>query len=294
MRMEEKMINLGYYNGKFDLIENMTVPMNDRGCYFGDGIYEATMCRNHIIFTLEDHIDRCYNSAEALKINIPHTKAKLAEILSDMVKKVDGEELLLYWQYTRGTAPRSHVFGDDLTANLWIYIRPIAAPDTKHRVKLTVLPDTRFLHCDIKTLNLIPAVMAATEAENRGCREAVLHRNGRVTECAHSNVHILKDGVLHTAPADNLILPGITRAHLIRLCRSNGIPVAEEPYNLDELMSADEILVTSSTKFLVAADEIDGQKVGGKAADIVEQLQKGLLDEYMKETSAAVNLQQRI
>ncbi|MGG7187341.1 aminotransferase class IV, partial [Clostridium butyricum] len=234
------MKNLGYYNGEYDLIENMKVPMNDRVCYFGDGVYDATYSRNHKIFALDEHIDRFFNSAGLLQMKIPYTKSELKELLCDMVKKVDCGEQFVYWQITRGTEMRNHAFPKgDAKANLWIILKPLNIKDMSHKLKLITLEDTRFLHCNIKTLNLLPSVMAAQKTEEMGCDEAVFHRGERVTECAHSNVSIIKDGILKTAPTDNLILPGIARAHLIKMCKRFNIPVDETPFNLNELMNAD-------------------------------------------------------
>ena len=127
--------------------------------------------------------------------------------------------------------------------------------------------------------------MASQRAKEAGCFEAVLHRNGRVTECAHSNVHIIKDGRLITAPTDNLILPGIARKHIIKACGELGIPVLEEPYYLEQLMDADEVLVSSAGALCMAADQIDGKAVGGRATALVDKLQKYLLDEFIAQTA---------
>ncbi|MDR3595338.1 D-amino acid aminotransferase [Clostridium sp.] len=281
------MENLGYYNGKFGLLEEMTVPMLDRVCYFGDGVYDATYSRNYIIFALDEHIERFYNSAGLLGIKIPYTKEQLKEILKDMVKKVDSGEQFVYWQVTRGTGMRNHAFpGDDVPANLWIMLKSLNIKDMSQKLKLITLDDTRFLHCNIKTLNLLPSVIAAQKTEEAGCQEAVFHRGDRVTECAHSNVSILKDGVLKTAPTDNLILPGIARAHLIKMCKLFNIPVDETPFTLKELMEADEVIVTSSGQFCMTTCEIDGRLVGGKAPELIKKLQDALLNEFLEETKA--------
>jgi len=280
------MENLGYYNGKYDLLEKMTVPMNDRVCYFGDGVYDATYSRNHVIFALDEHIDRFFNSAGLLKIKIPYTKDELKEILNDMVKKVDSGEQFVYWQVTRGTAMRNHAF-PNVPANIWIILKPLNIKDMSQKAKLITLEDTRFLHCNIKTLNLLPSVMAAQKTEEAGCQEAVFHRGDRVTECAHSNISIIKDGILKTAPTDNLILPGIARAHLIKMCKSFEIPVDETAFTLKELMEADEVIVTSSGQFCITACEIDGKPVGGKAPELVKKLQDALLNEFLEETIEA-------
>ncbi len=279
------MKNLGYYNGKFGEIENMTVPMNDRVSYFGDGVYDATYSRNYNIFALEEHIDRFFNSAAALKIEIKETKEELAEILKEMTKKMDTGDNFVYWQATRGTGKRNHAFlTDGSKANLWITISPKSLVDTYKKIKLITMEDTRFFHCNVKTLNLIPAVMASQRAKEMGCDETVFHRGERVTECAHSNVHIIKSGVFKTAPTDNLILPGIARAHLIKACRKLGVPVSEEAFSLDELRDADEIIVTSSGSLCLAAEEIDGKAAGGKAPEILKALQDEVLRDFYEGT----------
>ena len=104
------MKTLGYYNGKFGPLEEMTVPMNDRACYFGDGVYEATLARNGKIFALKEHLDRFFNSAGLIKIDIPYTKDELAAILYDMLAKMDDKDIFIYWQMTRGTGIRQHQF----------------------------------------------------------------------------------------------------------------------------------------------------------------------------------------
>lgn len=278
------MKNLGYYNGKYDEIENMVIPMNDRVCYFGDGVYDATSSRNYKIFALDEHIDRFYNSAALLQIEIGYTKDELKDILRDMVSKMDAGENFVYWQVTRGTAKRDHIFPADTKSNLWITITHKDVIDIYEKITLITLEDTRFLHCNIKTLNLIPSVMASQKAKEAGCTEAVFHRSGRVTECAHSNVHILQNGIFRTAPTDNLILPGIARAHLIKACKKLGIPVDETPFTVEELMEADEIIVSSASTFGRSAKEIDGKPAGGKAPRLLKQLQDEVMREFLAET----------
>lgn len=280
------MKNLGYYNGVYDEIENMSIPMSDRVCFFGDGVYDATYSRNYNIFALDEHIDRFYNSAKFLEIELPLSKSELKEQLNDMVKKMDTGENFVYFQATRGGgAVRNHVFPTDAKANIWINIYHKEIIDLKKRVQLITMEDTRFLHCNIKTLNLIPAVIASQRAKEAGCFETVFHRNGRVTECAHSNVHIIKDGALITAPTDNLILPGIARKHIIEACKKLGIEIREEPYYLEELFDADEVLVSSAGALCLVADQIDGKVVGGKASNIVEKLQNTLLQDFLTQTN---------
>lgn len=278
------MKTLGYYNGKYDEIDKMMIPMNDRVCWFGDGVYDAGPARNYRIFALDEHVDRFFNSAGLLDIQMPVSKEELKALLNEMVQKMDTGDLFVYYQVTRGTGMRNHVFTEG-PGNLWITLKPASISDGKEPVRLITVEDTRFLHCNIKTLNLIPSCVASEKARKAGCQEAVFYRpGGRVTECAHSNVHIIRDGKLVTAPADHLILPGIARAHLIRACHALGIPVSETPYMLKDLFEAEEVIVTSSSNLCLHADEIDGKKVGGKNPELLEQIRKYLLDEFYQAT----------
>lgn len=280
------MENLGYYNGKYDLLENMTVPMNDRACYFGDGIFEVAYCRNYKIYSLDEHMDRLYESAAILGINIPHTKEEFSEIIKGLVTKLDSHEQLVYWQVSRGTQLRNHAPAKGIVANVWITLRPMKIKDIYTPMTLISLEDTRFFHCNMKTLNLIPTVLASAKAEEAGADEAVFHRSGRVTECAHSNISIiLDDGSVKTAPADNMILAGVARAHLIKVCKQFGVPVKEEPYTMEELMSAAEVIVTSSGTLCRPVSHVDGIPVGGRAPELLKKLQDALMDDYIQKTN---------
>ena len=293
--MAELLKNLGFYNGKYDVIEKMTIPMTDRVCWFGDGVYEATAVRNGVIYCLDDHIERFFNSAAFVEIKIPYTKEELKALLSEMVLKVDvsstNGESLLYWQITRGAdVPRNHIF-PDCPARLWITVTPRKIADVYRQIKAISIEDIRFLMCNIKTLCLLPNVLASEKANRVGAEECVQYRaeaNGiknRVTEGAHSNVHCIKDGVFYTAPLDNLILPGIARKNIIRMCQKLNISVKEEPFSLEFLRSADEIIFTSSSNFCLVATELDGENVGGKAPTILKSLQDALLEDYLTTTN---------
>ena len=280
------MKTLGYYNGKYGELEEMSIPMNDRVCWFGDGVYDAGPSRNYKIFAIDEHIDRFFNSAGLLDIEMPVTKEELKELLQEMVNKMDTGNLFVYYQVTRGTGVRDHAYTKG-PGNLWIMLKPAEISDGIEPIKLITVEDTRFLHCNIKTLNLIPSCVATEKAKKAGCQEAVFYRaGGRVTECAHSNVHIIKDGKLVTAPTDNLILPGIARAHLIPMCKKISIPVSETPYTLKELFEAEEVLVTSSSNLCLHACEIDGKPVGGKNPELLEKIRAALLGEFYEKTAA--------
>ncbi len=278
------MQQLAYYNGRVGAPEEMTVPFLDRVSFFGDGVYDATMSRNYHIYLLDEHIDRLYRSAAALRIEIPMTKAQMAATLNDLVSRMDTGNNFVYWQVTRGTGPRDHAFPEG-APNLWAYIFPREMSERGTTLTLISREDTRFFHCDVKTLNLIPSVMAAQAAREAGCDETVFHRGSRVTECAHSNIHILRGGVFRTAPADNLILPGIARAHLLSACARLGIPAREEPFTMDELREADEVIVSSSGSPCMRATALDGAPIGGRDPETLARLQDAVWGEFFAATN---------
>jgi D-alanine transaminase len=278
--------SVGYYNGEMGPLEDMKVPMGDRALYFGDGIYEATCVANRVPFALDEHLDRMYNSLRLLEIPF---QMERDQIKAELQKVIDAAEespvYFLYWQISRGVCVRNHPFPPaEVQPTLLIYVRPYAMKSLDKPYKLISLEDNRYKLCNIKTLNLIPSVLANQRAVERGCNEAVLHRGSRVTECAHSNISILKDGVLRTAPTDELILPGITRKHLLELARANGIPVEEKPFSMVELMNADEAIVTSSSALCMSVESIDGIPVGGKDRVHLKQLQQAYLEKFQRET----------
>ena len=280
------MKEVGYYNGKIGPLAEMTVPMFDRALYFGDGIYEATCVANGVPFALDDHLDRMYNSLRLLEI--PFTMER-DEVKAELQKVIDAAEptpvQFLYWQISRGNAMRNHPFpAKDVKPSLLIYIKPHKMKDLSISYKLISMEDIRFKLCNIKTLNLIPSVLANQRAMEAGCDEAVLHRGSRVTECAHSNILMLKDGVLRTAPLDELILPGITRKHLLALAKEHGIPVDERPFSMVELMNADEAIVSSSSALCIRVASIDGIPVGGKDPERIQLLQKAYLEKFQRDT----------
>lgn len=280
------MKTLGFYNGKYDELENMQVPMLDRACYFGDGVYDASYANNYTIFALQDHLDRFFNSAKLLDIKIPYTMNELRKLLIELVHKVDSSTQFVYWQVSRGTGIRNHVYSEDMVGNLWVMITPKPLPDPAKEMSVVTRDDTRFFHNNIKTINLIPAVMYSTDAHNRGFDECILHRGPyRVTECAHSNVSILKDGCFITAPCDEYILPGIARKHLLSACDALGISYEEKIYSLEELMNADEVIISSSSHICRRVNKINGKDFIGNDYSTFKQLQDFVFHEFYEYTN---------
>ena len=284
------MEHVGYYNGTIAPADELMIPALDRAVYFGDGCYEATTFTNRHMFAREDHFDRFYNSARLLEMPLPWSREELAAELQKVIDACDGSQGMLYWQASRGTAPRLHQYSVlELTPNLLAFAVPmekITIGDKEAR--LISLEDKRFYYCNIKTLNLIPNVMCHDLVDRSGYDENVFYREGfgqkRVTEGAHSNILMIKDGVLTAPPADNLILPGVTLKHLFKLAPELGIRTARTPFTLEELAAADEIIVSSSGDLMWRGVELDGKPAGCKDPDTFFRLADAYRAYYEEET----------
>ncbi|SCJ76572.1 D-alanine aminotransferase [Anaerotruncus sp. 2789STDY5834896] len=278
------MTDIGYYDGQIGPIDTLKAPITDRALYFGDGVYDAAVCQNGRLFALDEHLDRFYDSLRLLRIPAPMEKSRLSQLLCDLAGRVDpAHSYLCYWQASRGAAPRSHAFPKNSAPKLMAFIQLMPLDDVKKPMRLITVPDTRFLHCNIKTLNLIPNVMAYQQAVEHGCDEVVFHRDGRVTEGAHSGIAMFRGGVFCTPPLDAYILPSITRKHCLQLCEQLGIPTSQQPFTLEELMTADEVLVLSTGCMGAPVASIDGCPVGGRAPQLLGQLQRAYWKKYTQQ-----------
>lgn len=279
------MKDIAYYNGTFAPMDEMTIPINDRGVYFGDGVYEVVYVRNGRIFAWKEHMERLENSLRGVEIMPPMPFEDIKSVVLEAVAMVDAREQSVYFQITRGTFPRRHCFPpDDIKSNLLLFSREANMCNISKPGRLCTLPDERWANCEIKTINLLPNIMAAQRAREQGCDEAVLYRDGVVTECSSSNLFIIENGVLRTAPRAKGMLPGITRRHMLMLAEKLHIPAREEYFTLEEMFAADEIIVVGTSKHGMAVNEVDGRQVGGRAPELVKQLQQAYAELVESET----------
>lgn len=270
---------MGYtlWNDKISKDEEVIIDKEDRGYQFGDGVYEVIKVYNGEMFTATEHIDRFYESAQKIRITIPFTKDKLHLLLHQLVEANNLNTGNLYFQISRGAAPRVHYFpGDDvypvLTGNTKEAKRPFE--NVEKGVTATFVEDIRWLRNDIKSLNLLGAVLAKQEAHEKGCYEAILHRGETITEGSSSNVLGIKNGVLYTHPANNLILKGITRQVVLACAGEIGLPVKEITFTKSECIQMDELFVTSTTSEITPVIEIDGVKINqGNIGEWTRKLQ---------------------
>ncbi|WP_342573647.1 D-amino-acid transaminase [Solibacillus sp. FSL K6-1781] len=258
-------MSFSLWNDQIVQNEEVLVDKEDRGYQFGDGVYEVVKVYNGELFTATEHIDRFYDSAEKIRITIPYTKDKLHQLLHQLVEANNIDTGHVYFQITRGAGPRNHIFpGDDvkpvITGNAKENPRPLE--NFEKGVKATFVEDIRWLRCDIKSLNLLGAVLAKQEAYEKGCYEAILHREEIVTEGSSSNIYGIKDGVLYTHPANNLILNGITRQVIIKCAAEIGLTVNEQAMTKEQLLAMEEVIVSSTTSEVTPVIEIDGTVIG--------------------------------
>jgi D-alanine transaminase len=267
-----------FIDGQFTKREGLTISIDDRGYYFGDGVYEVIKVYGGELYTAEEHIDRLFQSATKIKMTIPYAEVQLMEIARELVATNNILVGHVYIQVTRGSAPRLHQFPNPavppvVTAYAVNNPRPLAGMENGVRVKS--VEDVRWLRCDIKSLNLLGNVLAKQEAHEAGFTEALLHRDGVVTEGSASNMFGVKDGIVYTHPVTNLILNGITRQVVLGLCEEQGIPVVEKPFTLDEAFEMDEFFLTSTTSEVMPVISIDGRPVSsGILGPLTMKLQK--------------------
>lgn len=275
-------------NDKLVKRDQVAISPDDRGYFFGDGVYEVFRIYNGGIFEKEAHYKRLVRSAGEVKIPLPFSIEKIDGLLEDLLAAEQIQEGIIYLQITRGIAPRNHGFPPaGTTPVLTAYCKEVKRPlgQLQEGLRAVTVPDIRWLRCDIKTLNLLPNILAKQEAVDRGADEAILHRNGTVTECSSSNIMIVKDGVIFTHPATNLILHGVTRGVVLRLAARNGLEVREEPFDLDTLYAADEVFITGTTAEVTPIVEIDGKPAGNVSGPVTRTLQKAF-EQLIHETTA--------
>ncbi|MGV3465627.1 MAG: D-amino-acid transaminase [Heyndrickxia sp.] len=280
------------YNGELVERENVKVDIEDRGYQFGDGIYEVIRVYNGGLFTKKEHIHRLYGSAEKIGIKIPFDKEILCAKLEELVDANQLQTGIIYLQITRGVSPRQHGFPTPAVEPVLVaYTKSMERPEElmKAGVNGLLVEDIRWLRCDIKSLNLLGNIMAKQKAAESGCFEAIQHRGDLVTEGSSSNVFMIKNGILITHPAVNLILNGITRQVILKICKDKQIPVKEEVFTVNDIVDADEVFISSTTSEIMPIVQLDGKKIGnGFPGEITKQLQQYFIEEIQKECKNVV------
>ncbi|MBA3754819.1 MAG: D-amino acid aminotransferase [Nitrosomonas sp.] len=264
-----------YLNGKFMPIEEACIPILDRGFIFGDGVYEVIPVYSRKPFRLAEHLDRLQHSLDGIRLQNPCSNADWGILLEQVIAKNEGEDQYLYLHITRGVAKRDHAF-PNVPPTVFIMSNPLLPPPAELLINgasaITAL-DNRWIRCDIKAISLLPNVLLRQMAVDVHAIETILIRDGFLTEGAASNIFIIKDNTLLTPPKSHLMLPGITYDVVLELAVTNRIAYEVREISEMEVRTADEILLTSSTKEIMPITLLDNKSVGnGKPGDMFTRL----------------------
>lgn len=254
-----------YLNGDFIEESNATISVYDRGFLFADAIYEVIPVYGRKPFRAQCHLQRLDNSLQALGIDNPHSSDQWLAILDKLVSLNEADDQCIYMQISRGnTGNRDHDIPDNLAATVFANSRelaPVPAAVLERGVKAILLEDIRWQWCHIKSTALLANILLKKQATAAGANEAILHRDGRITEGASSNVFTVLNGKVITPPTNGELLPGITRAVVIEVLESISLPIEVREIGIDELRNAEEIWISSSTRELYPVTNLDGQTV---------------------------------
>ena len=255
-----------YLNGRFIPAEDAKVSVLDRGYLFGDGIYEVIPVYRAKAFMLEGHLARLQRSLDAIKLANPLDNVYWARLIADLIEQNGGGDQSVYLQITRGAAAqRDHIFPQAVSPGIFMMSNPLkAVPADWHNqgINCITVDDIRWQRCDIKAIALLANCLMKQQAQEAGAQEALLLRDGQLTEGAASNAYIVINGEIITAPSGPQILSGITRDLVLALADEAGVKIQQRFASVDELRAADEIWISSSTKELVPVTMLDGKPVG--------------------------------
>ncbi|MNS45215.1 D-alanine aminotransferase [compost metagenome] len=269
-----------YLNGEFLRVDEAKVSVLDRGFIFGDGIYEVVPVYQGKAFRMAEHLNRLDRSLAALRITPPLDRAGWVDLIEQLLSRTTLDTCIVYLQVTRGVAKRDHQFpATPVTPTVFGMISPWSPPPAAQRTQgLTAIsiPDERWLHCEIKSVSLLGNVLAKQQAVDANADEVVQFRDGYLTEGSSTNIWVVSGGKLLAPPKNNLILEGIRYGLMGELAEAAGIPFESRRISQQEVESADELMLSSATKEVLAIVTLDGKPVGsGKPGPVFEQLRAG-------------------
>ena len=277
------MSEIAFVNGRFLPLADATVSIEDRGFQFGDGIYEVIRTYNGRPFELEAHLARLDRSAQALDLRQPYSRQQWKHFVLEAIQQAAFPEAKIYVQITRGVAPRDHAYHDDLAPTVVMTVRefrPLSPSVRAAGVEAITIEDIRWGRCDIKSVNLLANVLARQQAKHAQVFETILIKDGQVTEGAVSNVVLVRDGTLITAPEGPLILSGVTRAMVLRIARQQKLHVREQYCSQADLYGASEVFLTGTTVEVLGVARIDGKPIGdSKPGPVTQRLATQFLEQ---------------
>jgi D-alanine transaminase len=277
-----------WLNGEIMPLAEARVGVEDRGFQFADGVYEVIRLYNGKPFTLEQHLQRLERSAAGIDLKIPLDSASLTREIRALLTRCQLGDGMIYLQLTRGQSTRNHIFPNS-KPTLLFYARaldPAPEPGAGEGAKLFAVPDERWKRCWIKSIALLPNVLAKNQAIAAGADEAVFIENDRVTECSASNIFAVSGRRLITHPVGSKVLPGITRAILLELAPSIGLEIDERAFNEEEARRADELFITSTTREISWVARWNGRYIGqGRCGPHTKKLHEALRQRILAQTA---------
>lgn len=274
------MSRIAYVNGRYVPHRAASVHVEDRGYQFADGVYEVIAVANGKLVDGGPHLDRLERSQRELRMTPPMGRRALELVMREVVRRNGVDNGIIYMQMTRGVAPRDHAFPARAETQVVMTARrarPQAARIAEDGVKAITMPDIRWQRCDIKSVSLLPNILAKQQAKEAGAYEAwLVDRNGMVTEGSSTNAWIVtRDGQLVTRSIENAILAGITRMAVIEMARAEGLSLVERPFSVTEAKAAREAFVTSTSSYVTPVTQIDDQVIAnGKPGSISLKLRE--------------------
>ena len=284
------MSRVAYVNGAYSAHGEAVVHIEDRGFQFADGVYEVWSVFDGRLADFEGHMTRLHRSLNALKIDIPMSTGSLGVVLRETIRRNRVRDGLVYLQVTRGTASRDHAFPTDVAPSVIVTAKRLdlakgQAMAAKGAAGVT-RPDIRWGRCDIKTVGLLPNVLAKQAARERGVYECLMYDEmGLITEGASTNAWIVDEhGRLRTRDTQANILRGVTREAILKLVQAEGIELDERPFSVEEAKRAREVFVTAASSFVMPLVSLDGVKIGdGKPGPIATRLREVYLDQARRD-----------
>jgi D-alanine transaminase len=270
-----------YLNGQFLPLSEARISPLDRGFLFADGVYETVPVYSRFPFRIDEHLRRLQKSLDGIRLPNPHTRDEWHAIILRLIADSGFDDQTVYIQVTRGADIKRHpCFPKDVPQTVFLFSAPLLSPTTAQResgVAAITAPDLRWSRCDLKTVSLLPNILARQLSEDVGSSETIMLRDGLLTEGSSTNIFVVKEGVVLAPPKNHYILPGTTYDVVLELADKHRAPHEIRPVTEAELRSADELWMTSSAKEVLAITTLDGQPVGkgalaGKPGPVTRQM----------------------
>jgi len=271
-----------YLNGEFMPLQSAHISVLDRGFIFGDGVYEVIPVYSRHPFRLREHLTRLQRSLDAVRLDPPLAETEWTRLVHQLIERNPAEDQAVYLQVTRGIAPRDHAFPKGVAPTVFMMSNPLVTPSRElieNGGSAVTTTDFRWLRCDVKVISLLANCLLRQRSVDAGAEEVVMFRDGYLTEGSSSNVFAVKGGVLLAPPKNHLVLPGITYDVVLELATANKVPLEVREVAEDEVRSADELWLSSSSKEVLAVTTLDGRPVGdGKPGPVFKRVHRAFQD----------------